>query len=234
MDFDKFKNDGWVDIPGFVPKLKLNQIEAKIQLIFRARSFDELSEKIIALDKCDKKMLNQYNLCINQITEISSLFVSVDQLIAQHHPDSSGIAVNHSILLGLPADERLTYSWHQESSYMPTISKLYNIWIPLFNHSTSKNGAMSVLTGSHKLGSVEYKRIDKPNGYCDLAIDAEKFTPKYPEHSCHINPGDGILFDKDLMHRSNFNKSGKVRFSMVVRVGYINTSTQLSDWKNDY
>jgi hypothetical protein len=234
LNIDKFVMDGWVHLPNFVPKDKSLKIESKIKNIFGVETFDELSTKIIELDKCDPSMLYQYNLCINQITEISSLFVDLDKLVAQHHPDSSGVVVGRYVLLGIPADERLTYSWHQESSYIPTVSNLYNVWIPLFNESTSKNGAMSVLTGSNKLGQVEYNRIDKPNGFCDLTIDVEKLTPKYPEHFCHITPGDGILFDKNLIHRSNLNISDKVRFSLVIRSGYINSLTQLSDFKKDY
>jgi len=160
--------------------------------------------------------------------------VDLDGLLAQYHNGLSGVGIDHYILFGLPADERLAYSWHQESSYIPTVSPEYNMWFPLFDYSKRENGAMSVLTGTHKLGNVGYKRVDKPQGYCDLVVDTSEMIPKHPEHFCCIAPGDGILFDKDLVHRSNVNATDKVRISLVVRIGYIDTATQLSDWKQDY
>jgi hypothetical protein len=234
MDFEKFKTDGWVHVPSFVSKEKLGKIESKIKIIFDVGSFDELSQKIIELDKSDQSLLYQYNLCVNEITEILSLFLDVDNLMGQLHPDSSGIAVGRYILLGLPGDERLAYSWHQESSYMPTLPTVYTMWIPLFNSAVRENGAMSVLTGTHKLGNVGYSRIDKPQGYCDLFVDTKELIPKYPEHFCCVAPGGGILFDKDLVHRSNFNETENVRFSMVLRISNIKTATQLSISKEDY
>jgi ectoine hydroxylase-related dioxygenase (phytanoyl-CoA dioxygenase family) len=234
MNFDKFARDGWIHIPNFVSKDKSRKIKTKIKNIFGVETFDELSVKIIELDKCDQSILYQYNLCINQITEILSLAADIDDLLAQHHPGSSGVVVDHYVLLGLPADERLTYSWHQESSYVPTVSTVYTLWTPLFNPSTIENGAMSVLSGTHKLGNIGYTRVDKPQGYCDLVVNTKELVLKYPEHFCCNSPDDGILFDKDLVHRSNFNATDKVRVSLVLRVGHINTATQLSDWKKDY
>ncbi len=234
MFFDKLEMDGWVHIPSFISKAKLEKIENKIKIIFGVENFDGLSEKIIELDRSDQKELYQYNLCINNITEILSLLVDVDDMLAQHHPDSSGVVLDHYVLLGLPSDERLAYSWHQESSYIPTVPTVYTMWTPLFNSAVRENGAMSVLTGTHKLGKIGYNRVDKPSGYCDLVVDTKELIPKYPEHFCCNAPGDSILFDKDLLHRSNFNETNKVRISLLLRVGHINTVTQLSDLKDTY
>lgn len=234
MDFEKLLADGWVHLPSFIPDEKLEIVEKKVKVIFGVENFDSLSEKIIELNKSNQKKLYQYNLCINEITEIHGLLLDVDSLLAQHYSGFSGVGIDRYVLLGIPADKRLAYSWHQESSYIPTVERLYNMWIPLFNPSVQENGAMSVLTGSHKLGNVGYERIDRPGGYCDLVVDTKPIISKYPEHYCCIAPGDGILFDKNLLHRSNFNGTEKVRFSLVIRIGYIDGDAQLSDWKKDY
>ena len=55
MDFDKLAVDGWIHMPGFIPKAKLEVIEKKIKIIFGVRDFDELSKVIIELDRVDKK-----------------------------------------------------------------------------------------------------------------------------------------------------------------------------------
>jgi ectoine hydroxylase-related dioxygenase (phytanoyl-CoA dioxygenase family) len=114
---------------------------------------------------------------------------------------------------------------------LPTV---YTVWTPLFNSAVRENGTMSVLTGTHKLGNIGYNRVDKPNGYCDLVVDTKEIILRYPEHFCCNSPGDGILFDKDLIHRSNFNETNKVRVSLVLRVGHIDTVTQISDFKDFY
>ena len=234
MDSEKFAMDGWVHIPNFVSKNKLQKIERKIKNIFGVGTFDELSKKIIELDGCDQGLLHQYNLSINKITEILGLAEKVDELLAPRHSGSSGVVLSHYVLLGLPADQRLVYSWHQESSYIPTVPTVYTMWTPLFNPSTRENGAMSVLSGTHKLGNLGYDRVDKTHGYCDLLIDTKELISTHPEYFCCNAAGDCILFDKDLVHRSNFNATDKVRISLSLMVGHINTATQLSDWKDDY
>jgi ectoine hydroxylase-related dioxygenase (phytanoyl-CoA dioxygenase family) len=234
MDFDKLAMDGWVYIPSFVPKDKVLKIENKIKNIFGVGGFDELSKKIIELDKCDQSLLYQYNLSINRITEILSLAEKIDELLTLRHPKSSGVVLDHYVLLGLPADQRLAYSWHQESSYIPTVPTVYTMWTPLFTPSTRENGTMSVLSGTHKLGNIGYSRLEKPHGYCDLVVDTKELIPKHPEYFCCNAIGDCILFEKDLVHRSNFNITDKVRISLLLRIGHIDTVTQLSGWKDGY
>jgi hypothetical protein len=234
MDIDKLAMDGWVHIPSFVPKDKVLKIENKIKNIFGVGDFDELSRKIIELDRYDQTLLYQYNLSINKITEILSLGEKVDEFLALRHPKSSGVVLDHIVLLGLPSDERMAYSWHQESSYIPTVPTVYTMWTPLFNPSTRENGTMSVLSGTNKLGNVGYNRVDKAHGYCDLVADYKELVSKYPEYFCCNATGDCILFDKDLVHRSNFNSTDYVRISLTLRVGHINTVTQLSDFKDSY
>jgi ectoine hydroxylase-related dioxygenase (phytanoyl-CoA dioxygenase family) len=112
-------------------------------------------------------------------------------------------------------------------------SEVYTMWTP-FNPSTRENGAMSVLSGTRKLGNVGYDRVDKARGYCDLVVDTKELISRHPECFCCDAMGDCILFDKDLVHRSNFNATDKVRITLSLMVGHINTATQLSDWKDDY
>lgn len=125
--------------------------------------------------------------------------------------------ISGAVLFSAPNDTRLTYDWHQESSYMPGLNNpIFNFWFPVMEPATKANGAMSVLAGSHKLGRLTYTKSSKPQGYTDLTPLGD-YAERFPELVCECGLGDVVMFDGDLIHKSNPNTSGRTRYTGVSR-----------------
>jgi len=128
-----------------------------------------------------------------------------------------------SVFINRPNTERLLYRWHSEVHYYPKRRKFLNIWIPLFIPKTMNNGTMSFKEGSHKYAFpfVEYQgytsKSEKKNSFIQLEIPPN-FLTEFSEHWCVANPGDLIIFDKNLAHTSNSNISESYSAALVARI----------------
>lgn len=123
-------------------------------------------------------------------------------------------------MLGLPKDKRLAYDFHQESNYMKDYEDILNVHYPLFYQSNIKNGTMSALDKSHKLGRLEYdKKRYSNNSYTDLIPkEIEKHKSNFEEVHFQLDIGDVLYFHKDLIHKSNFNNTNKTRPVGIARL----------------
>ena len=92
---------------------------------------------------------------------------------------------------------------------MKNFKDILNIHFPIFHQSNFKNGSMSVLSGSHKLGNIIYrkKRISKNSFYYKIPDNIDKISQNYKEVLFELNVGDVAFFHKDLIHKSNFNNT---------------------------
>lgn len=129
--------------------------------------------------------------------------------------------IDTGTIFSLPSDERLTWRWHQESTYHPPEVDSLGFWFPIFAPATERNGTMSVLKGSHKLGIVEYKKHKPTPDAATSLIPAEidEYTRRFEEVHCVCDVGDVVIFHKDLIHRSNLNRDVRPRITGLVRVG---------------
>ena len=190
--------NGWYKHEKFITKVDLSQLEKDILLIANVKSKEELNDKIIKLDENNRKQLFELNKCMSSHYLIKSLHLNLisslgcrDELVP--------IYLGGTILLGLPRDSRLTYSWHQESNYMPGFNRLINAWIPIVSANNEDNGTMTILDKSHCYGKLPYTRVDQ-----------------------------------NTIHRSNFNSSSKVRYSVTVRVAFIDGCRKVDGFKDYY
>ena len=86
------------------------------------------------------------------------------------------------------------------------------------------NGTMSVLTGSHKIGfikKVKNVKLSKKsiNSFVPKNITALK--KKYSEKFINMNLRDVVLFNENIIHKTNNNISNKIRFACIIRFAEI-------------
>ena len=223
--------NGWYKHEKFIKKAGLRQIEKDILLTANVESKEELNEKIIELDENNRKDLFELNKCMSSHYLIKSLHLNLISSLG-YRMNLVPIYLGGRILLGLPCDSRLTYSWHQESNYMPGFNRLINAWIPLFSANDEGNGTMTIIDKSSRYGKLPYTRIDKEQGYCDLVTNVENIDGEIV--ICNGNAGDAYIFDQNTIHRSNLNSSSKVRYSVTVRVAYIDGARKVDGFKDYY
>ena len=129
-----------------------------------------------------------------------------------------------SIFINRPNTERLLYKWHAEAVYYPKRRRFINIWLPLFTQKTKKNGTMSFKQKSHlyNFPFSDYQGFNKSTeGQANHLIQyevPENLLTKFKEHYCEVDPGDLVIFHRNLVHRSNQNISDNYSIALVARV----------------
>ncbi len=104
--------------------------------------------------------------------------------------------------------------WHQDSYYFPftPARPIVGIWLAI-TEATLENGCLHVRPGSHTEPVHEHVEDRRPGanyGYVEIVDhDMRASVPVL------MAPGDLLLFDSHLMHRSTDNESTGIRAAMV-------------------
>ena len=115
--------------------------------------------------------------------------------------------VDEIVLRGdMPYDDQWRREIHQDSHYFQGSMNSIIIWLP-FQDIDSKIGALEVVKGSHKNGSISDQ---------GKSINDSEFTP------ITIKLGEASIFSQFLVHRSGKNRSNSIRFSLQLRINDLN------------
>ncbi len=104
--------------------------------------------------------------------------------------------------------------WHQDSYYFPfePARPVVGVWLAV-TEATLANGCLHVVPGSHHEPVHEHIADRRPGanyGYVEIVDhDMSAAVPVL------MNPGDVLLFDSHLMHRSTDNLTARPRAAMV-------------------
>jgi ectoine hydroxylase-related dioxygenase (phytanoyl-CoA dioxygenase family) len=112
--------------------------------------------------------------------------------------------------------------WHQDSYYFPfePSRPIVGLWLAV-TEATLENGCLHVLPGSHR-GPVHEHVPDRREGanYGYTEIVDQDTGGQCP---ALMEPGDLLVFDSHLMHRSTDNTSAGIRAAMVFHVAAAGT-----------
>jgi ectoine hydroxylase-related dioxygenase (phytanoyl-CoA dioxygenase family) len=120
--------------------------------------------------------------------------------------------------------------WHQDSYYFPfdPPRPVLGVWLAI-SEATLANGCLHVLPGSHREPIKTHVDDRRPNanyGYVEIVDhDMSGSVPVL------MQPGDLLLFDSHLMHRSTDNETDGVRAAMVFHYARAGTHDQTVDRK---
>lgn len=227
-----YKTYGYVTLKSLIPLALLQSVREDLISIFGHYGNDAenpVDSAIIHLDAVDRKKLYELHMAAVKCTS----FKAISGFLANAIKDVSGVnkpvlEIASGFLLSIAKDNRLVYNFHQESNYMKGFDEIFNVHYPLFRTSTTKNGTMSVLPGSHQYGTLSFEKNRISNdSYTDLIpSDIESITQELPEFHCYLELGDCVIFHKDLIHRSNHNGSDLCRPVGVSRF----TQSLVGEW----
>lgn len=108
------------------------------------------------------------------------------------------------------------WEWHQDFGYWYQnkclAPQMLSIWIAL-DPSVKANGCLQVMPDSHKLGRIDHVRVDGQTVVDGeyLAAAMERFDIEFAE----MDPGDALVFDCNLLHRSDANTSDGPRWGYI-------------------
>jgi hypothetical protein len=227
-----FADTGFAHLKSFFDHQALDDYEDAISALFflQARKIDEyrdiatpsveLYQILEAMEAKDKEALYQVQKMLPRSPGVRDLFG------AEFRQTCSGLLgcneaalliAGPGLLINRPNTTRLLYKWHSEAHYYPKRRRFLNIWFPVFADKTKDNGVMSVKLGSHKRDWPFAEYSEGANSFRQFEVP-ENFVKDFDEHVCESKRGDLIIFDRNLIHRSNANTSGSYSFASVVRV----------------
>ena len=123
--------------------------------------------------------------------------------------------------------------WHQDSYYFrfDPPRPVLGVWLAV-TAATLENGCLHVVPGSHQEAVHEHVLDARPGanyGYMEIVDhDMSRSVPVLME------PGDLLLFDSHLMHRSTDNVSGGIRAAMVYHYATTGTAEPEQSFTTDF
>lgn len=108
------------------------------------------------------------------------------------------------------------WEWHQDYGYwynygclFPSMASCYVAIDP----AVKANGCLQVLPQSHRLGRLDHGKVGGQTGADPERMPAvlSRFSLRYVE----MEPGDGLFFHGNLLHRSDRNTSDDPRWSLI-------------------
>lgn len=118
--------------------------------------------------------------------------------------------------------------WHQDSHYFPfdPMRPVVGLWLAV-TEATLDNGCLHVVPGSHCEPVHDHVPDRRPGanyGYVEIVDhDLSAATPV-----C-MDPGDLLVFDSHLMHRSTDNESDGIRAAMVFHFAAAGTADRTEE-----
>jgi len=122
---------------------------------------------------------------------------------------------SHKMTMKQP-NEGGAWEWHQDFGYWHNYGCLapdmMSIYVAL-DRATRENGCLQVLKGSHRLGRLNHVREkDQTNvEHEHLEAALKRFELVYVE----MEAGDALVFDGNILHRSDANRSNTYRWGYI-------------------
>ena len=122
----------------------------------------------------------------------------------------------HSKIILKEAREGGAWEWHQDYGYWYHNGCLYPDLLSIsiaIDRATQENGCMQLVSGSHKLGRIEHGKYDGR-----ISADPERTAEVLKRLElvyAQMEPGDGLFFHANTLHRSDVNQTDTPRWSLI-------------------
>tara|TARA_A200000113_G_scaffold32255_1_gene26757 strand:+ start:144 stop:983 length:840 start_codon:yes stop_codon:yes gene_type:complete len=121
--------------------------------------------------------------------------------------------------------------WHQDAQYWPLKpANAVTVWLAVYD-TDKENGAMKVVSGSHKKGSNGFKH--HTNNASHLVLDQEVSEDQIDQDNIvymDLKAGEISLHNDALLHGSDPNNSDRRRCGITMRFSPTNVKGNLNEW----
>ena len=222
---NQFNRSGFVVIKNFTKKNESNLFEKKLFKIYGNILKIKINKKNIHSIISQHEKNKNYDLLYRAFKKYSSdkCFENLSKkfsTLARKIFKKNYEFINSGVAIGIKKSKRTAYNWHQEKPYYKKINTLH-FQFPILNPVNIKNGTMSVLKGSNKLGflkEVSNIKLSKKSINSFVPKKINIFKKIYPEKYINLNLGDICIFDENLIHKTNKNITNKIRFAGIIRL----------------
>ncbi|WP_292663831.1 phytanoyl-CoA dioxygenase family protein [Nitratifractor sp.] len=124
------------------------------------------------------------------------------------------LAHHNSIMTKAPGTSTQT-RWHQDIRYWNyRDDRLLSVWLAL-GEENAENGVLEFIPGSQRM-ELSRERFDEKIYFRDDLEENRELIEK--RVSFRLSPGDVVLFHAKTLHRADFNRSDRTKFSFVYTV----------------
>lgn len=226
-DKDIYRDNGYVVLNNAMPLDILAAVRAMLMKLFRAHSMaeEDIFQACLRINQEDPSLLYRIHLLTKQSIVMDEAKVFCSKMIRELTGESDKVLVDahSSVIFSIPNEDRLDWSWHQESNYDTFGAAGATVCFPVFESATRKNGTMSFLKRTHQLGTLPFTAIKKhENGATSLVPkDIDRLLQNYEEVHFEAEVGDIGIVHRDLVHRSNANTDAKPRITGAIHFAAI-------------
>ncbi len=147
------------------------------------------------------------------MTRSKRIIDAITPLLDSHSP----VCHFHSKLMQKEPRVGGAWEWHQDYGYwyknqFMFPDQLISVMVAL-TEANKANGCLQVIKGSHKLGRLNHGFAGEQVGADMVFVDNALKTMELVY--CELQPGDGLIFHSNLLHRSEANLSDKPRWSII-------------------
>jgi ectoine hydroxylase-related dioxygenase (phytanoyl-CoA dioxygenase family) len=108
------------------------------------------------------------------------------------------------------------WEWHQDYGYWYNNACLYPYMASVtiaVDRTTRENGCLQVLRGSHHMGRINHDLMATQLGADHERV--EEAIARLERVYCEMEPGDGLFFHCNTLHRSDMNRSATPRWMFL-------------------
>ncbi len=108
------------------------------------------------------------------------------------------------------------WAWHQDYGYWYNagfLSPDLASCMVAVDPATPENGCLQVIASSHRLGRIQHGGVGDQTGADQERVDA--ILARLEKVYVELDPGDGLFFHSNLLHRSDQNKSPNPRWALI-------------------
>lgn len=123
----------------------------------------------------------------------------------------------HSKLTAKEPREGGAWEWHQDYGYWYHNGIVYPQMASLMvalDRSNRENGCLQVVKGSHHCGRIEHGVLAGEQVGAD-PVRVEEIVKRLPIEYAEMEPGDGLFFHCNVLHRSDQNRSEQRRWTVI-------------------
>ena len=236
-----FKKNGYLIVDNIISSKELEQARSalknmiffiinRVQKKFPEYKFTNinrdnvLSKGIDILESIDHVYISEFydSLSMNnnpyaaKILSGDKILSSVNRLLDKD-ADTPLFVTSSGILFAYQSDDLYTANkWHTDIFYTFPDSEYVHFWAPLVEDSTEELGAIHVMPGSHKNHFESEVRDDsrKDSSIYRYTV-SDSLLGKYEDKTLELRLGQGLFFDKHLVHRAGNNVSNRSRFGVI-------------------
>jgi ectoine hydroxylase-related dioxygenase (phytanoyl-CoA dioxygenase family) len=219
----KYLNDGYFVQKKIISKSDINIFSKEIKQllkIYNKKNFANFFKNTKDRDLIYKKLQN-----LNSVRSIvQNVCKKFEKYKIYSKLEFKVPTIDHGLIISLPNESKTLNPLHQDI-YNFLSFNLIKIWLPLTNVN-NKNGSMSVYKSSNNLGFIEPKYKDKNSTYPEID---HKLTTSFKKITFDLSPGDCVIFNPLILHKSEKNKSKFTRFSISIDIQdfYINGDSKI-------